>query len=204
MIKEFQFSIKNQDYLNNMEKNHDNIMNMVYEDKHSKKYYILMVRDNNLEFIEIRLKYENDYEIKNFFESKNDLKQFTEIINEKLYFKGCVVNSSNNNYNTDYLYLYFTGETNFIIIDLLNKKIIKKIELNKDIISIVNWNNKYLILQAYGSFYIYDTRIDKIITEYSNLLEFDFIKSIKTFFSIKNNFYCYFVNKGIINFFISN
>ena len=41
--------------------------------------------------------------------------------------------------------------------------------INKYVESILNWNNKYLILQSEISFYIFDTKINKIISRYSNL-----------------------------------
>ena len=181
---------------------------MIYEDKYSKKYYILMIRDNNLQFMEIKNKYKKNkenYEIKNLFESENDSKQFTDIIKGKYLFKGCVINKFNDNYNIDYLYLYFKGEgNNFIIIDLLNRKIIEKIKINKDVESILNWNNNNLILQSKESFYIFNTRNNKIISKYSNFSrEKSNINSIKTFFSIKNNFYCLFTAESNINFYVA-
>ena len=188
---------------------------IIYHDKFSKKYCILMIIYNNLQFIEIKNKYEKNYQIKNFFELENDLHQFKETIKWKMLFKGCIINLFSSNDNTDYLYLYFNGKNIvsenypskgiFVVIDLLNKKIIKKIKINKYIASILNWNNKYLILQSNESFYIFDTRINKIISKYSNLSLKDLSKqSIKTFFSIKNNFYSLFVFNENINFFISN
>ena len=188
---------------------------IIYHDKFSKKYCILMIIYNNLQFIEIKNKYEKNYQIKNFFELENDLQQFKETIKWKMLFKGCIINLFSSNDNTDYLYLYFNGKNIvsenypskgiFVVIDLLNKKIIKKIKINKYIASILNWNNKYLILQSNESFYIFDTRINKIISKYSNLSLKDLSKqSIKTFFSIKNNFYSLFVFNENINFFISN
>jgi hypothetical protein len=177
LIKEFEFQIYEiWNHLNNNIYNLINRMNMIYEDKYSKKYYILILRDNNLKFIEIKHKYENDYEIKNFFKSENDLKQFTEIINKKVLFKGCVNNKFNDNCNNDYLYLlskegYSSSKGNIIIIDLLNRKIIENIKINinknEHIISLLNWNNKNLILQFDNSFYIFDRRINKIISKYS-------------------------------------
>ena len=216
LIKEFEFQIYEKwNQLNNNIYNLINRMNMIYEDKYSKKYYILMVRDNNLQFIEIKHKDENDYEIKNFFKSENDLKQFTEIINKKVLFKGCVINKSNDNYNNDYLYLfskegYFSSKGNIAIIDLSNRKIIEniKININKDehIISLLNWNNKNLILQFENSFYIFDTRINKIISKYScKSGSTIYYKSyLKTFFSIENNIYWLFTANLKLNFYIPN
>ena len=190
---------------------HDDLMNMIYEDKYSKKYYILMVRDNNLKLIKIKNKYKKKDKIKNFFESENDLNQFTQIIKGKTYFKGCIINKSDNNFNSDYLYLLCGG--NFIIIDLLNKKIIENIKLNKYANSILNWNNDNLILQFNDSFYIFDTRINKIISKYSDILKDEvYIESIKTLLSVKNNFYFLFYRdekmgykkNGNIYFYISN
>ena len=177
---------------------------MIYEDKYSKKYYILMIRDNNLQYIQIKNKYSKKYKNKNFFESESELQQFTEAIKDQSSFKGCIINISKNNCN--YLYLYYS-KGNFIVIDLSNKKIIKKLQLKPNIYikSIINWNNNTLILQSDLSFYIFDKRINKIISKYSNLPEKrPYLESIKTFISIKNNFYGLFADSSIISFFISN
>ena len=142
------------------------------------------------------------------------MQQFKETIKEKFHFKGCIINLSNNNYNNDYLYLYFKEENvvfendsskgNFIIIDLLNRKIIKKIKLNKHVQSILNWNNKNLILRSDKSFYIFDTRINKIISRYSNFPDEDegVFFGIKIFFSIKNNFYLFAAKRNIMFIFL--
>ena len=187
---------------------HYDILDMIFEDKYSKKYYFLMIKDNNnLQYLEIKSKYnENNekYEIKNFFESENDLKKFTDIIKGQILFSGCVINKYIDNHNTDCLYLYFRKEGNCLIINLLNRKIIENIKINKYIKSILNWNNKNLILLSDESFYIFDTRNNQIISKYSNFSRKEpFLKSIKTFFSIKNNFYCIFVAEENIHFYIS-
>ena len=94
---------------------------------------------------------------------------------------------------------------NFIIIDLVQRKIIKNIKLNIEVCSILNWNNKNLILVTKQLLYIFDTRINKIISKYSNLLEGEInIDTLKTLFSFKNNFYSLFIKKGFIYFFTSD
>ena len=68
------------------------LMKIIYEDKYSEKYYILMVIYNNLQFIEIKNKYKENYQNENFFVTENDLKLFKETIKEKIDFKGCIIN----------------------------------------------------------------------------------------------------------------
>ena len=78
-------------------------MNMTYEDKYLKKYYILMLRDDNLQLIEIKQNY-NDYQIQNFFGSEIDLQQLKELIKDGSYFNGLIINMPNDN-NNDCLYI---------------------------------------------------------------------------------------------------
>ena len=129
-------------FMSDKKNSHYDILDMIFEDKYSKKYYFLMIKDNNnLQYLEIKSKYnENNekYEIKNFFESENDLKQFTDIIKDQTIFSGCVINKYIDNHNTDCLYLYFRKEGNCVIINLLNRKIIENIKINKYIKSILN------------------------------------------------------------------
>ena len=175
-----------------------------------------MLRDENIQIIEIKYNYDN-YQIQNFFGEENDLQQFKELIKGGFNFKGCIIKISNDNNdgnNNDYLYISVgekIGEKyneskikNIIIIDLSQRKIIKNIHINIKVCSILNWNNKYLILATEQSLYIFDTRINKIISKYSNLSgEKTDIKTLKALFSLKNNFYSLFIQKGYIIFFTS-
>ena len=199
LIKEFDFKI---DYTYK-------IMNMTYQDKYLKKYYILMLRDDNLQLIEIRQNY-NDYQIQNFFKSEIDLQQLKELIKDGSYFNGLIINMPNDN-NNDCLYISVEKiksqkyndsiKKNFIIIDLLQRKIIKNIKLNIEVCFILNWNNKDLILATNKSLYIFDTRINKIISKYSNLFGgVVYFSALKTLFSLKNNFYSLFAKKEYIHF----
>ena len=142
-------------------------MNMTYEDKYLKKYYILMLRDDNLQLIEIKQNY-NDYQIQNyFFKSENDLQQLKELIKDGSYFNGLIINMPNDN-NNDCLYISVekiksqkyndSTKKNFITIDLLQRKIIKNIKLNIEVCFISNSNNKNLILATNKSLYIFDTK----------------------------------------------
>ena len=114
------------------------------------------------------------------------------------------------------IYIYFPKKDIFhqkeifSIIDLSNRKIIEntKININKNehIISLLNWNNKNLILQFENSFYIFDTRINKIISKYSckSGSIMDYKSYLKTFFSIENNIYWLFTANLKLNFYIPN
>ena len=102
----------------------------------------------------------------------------------------CLINNNNKN---GYLYIIF--DEKIIIVDLSKRIIIKKIKLNinEEISSIKNWNNKYVILVKYSnctdennSFYIYDINKFQIITKYSMKGE---RCPIKTIYSKGHEFY---------------
>ena len=188
------------------------IMNIIYEDKYSKKYYIINIRDDTIYLIEIKQNYDN-YQIQNLIESENDLFKLKDFFENKNNFKGCIINEKNNN---DYLYLienkkiiYYKNlsnslERNLIIIDLFNRKVLKNIELNIKVNSIINWNNRNIIITSNKSFYIFDTRTNKLISKYSNNSgESKNIGLIKPFYDIKQRFYGLFILNGfILNFFM--
>ena len=189
------------------------IENLIYEDKHLKKYYIIEVENTNIEIIEIKEKYEGDKYINKFINSsylinsEKDRKQldyfFKNIIeinnksnNDYNYISCfmCIVNSSDNN---DYLYIINQEEkNNLIIIDLYKRNIVKNIYLNinKSIYGIKNWNNENIILIFDKQFCIYNINTFQIITKYF----YGYLLSIKKRNSKDNSLYGIYVNPNIL------
>ena len=198
LLKEFTFDIKNS----------SDLLNLIYEDKYSKKYYILIIKDNIIKLIEIKQN-DNSYQFINLIESENDLIELKKIFKKEYNYNACIINN-------DIKHLYINCkkiekdeieedsnkiEDILIIVDLFKKKILKQIELPISANSIINWNDKKLIFISNKSFYIFDTNINKIISKY-NIGEKNNICSIKTFFSEKNKFYSLFIHMQHIEYFI--
>ena len=198
LLKEFTFDIKN----------YSDLLNLIYEDKYSKKYYILIIKDNIIKLIEIKQN-DNSYQFINLIESENDLIELKKIFKKEYNYNACIINK-------DIKHLYINCkkiekdeieedrnkiEDILIIVDLFKKKILKQIELPISANSIINWNDKKLIFISNKSFYIFDTNINKIISKY-NIGEKNNICSIKTFFSEKNKFYSLFIHMQHIEYFI--
>ena len=74
----------------------------------------------------------------------------------------CIINDEN---NKDYLYIC-DGTGILTIFDLNKKEIIKEIQIMKDITSILNWNNKCIIISTIKNIYTFDTNINKFISKY--------------------------------------
>ena len=177
------------------------ITNLIYEDKNLKKYYMIVI-DKNIKIFEIKNKYTSD-QLDNFFNSEEELKKLNIFSNEKNDNKTCIINSYN---NVECLFIFYKGtllangefeenKLGLIIINLFNRKIIKNVSLNNEIIinSIMNWNNNYIILASDKSVYIFDIRVEKIISNYRNLFEEnEDIQLVKPFY-LENKFYGIFV-----------
>ena len=202
LIKEFSFNMNTHDTFN--------VKNIIYDDKYSKKYYIINITNEKIQLIEIKQNYEF-CQIENLFNSEIDLLKLKEFYENKNNFKACVI------YDTNKDYLFITDkkkifkneiwtnslEGNLIKIDLLERKIIKNIELNVEVNSIINWNNKALIIESYKLFYVFDIRINKIISKYSNLTKDEEILDLfKPFINVNQNFYgLFFLKNNILNFY---
>ena len=155
------------------------ISNLIYEDKNLKKFYIIVI-GKDIQLIEIKNEYKSD-KFENYFNSEEELKKLRILSNEKIDDKACIINNYN---NIECLFIFYKGalsangifeenKLSLIVIDLLNRKIIKNISINNEIIinSITNWNDNYIILASDKSVYIFDVRSDKIISNYRNLSE---------------------------------
>ena len=128
---------------------------LIWENKVAQNFYLITSHYTKLKFMEISDKAnENIYDF-NIISSDNCS------YNEFDYF-GCIIYNVN---NTDYLYICNDFDA-LIIIDLYKKEIISKISFIKDITSIINWNQKYIIISTLKYIYTFDTKINKIINKY--------------------------------------
>ena len=145
---------------------------IIYNDKSSKQYYLLV-------------NYKDDiYHIKVTNGELEEKIQFDEEKSNKLH--GCIVYTSNGN---DYLYLYDNLNILYVY-DIKNKQRITKFKISDNIISMLNWNNKYIIFGLKNKICLFDTQINKIITKY--YIEYNLCKnnsSIKKLWIKNINFY---------------
>ena len=201
--------------------NTDGELNMIYEDKSLKKYYILLFNTAKIELIEIK-KDLNKNNV-NFIELINISETIELTANLYVYFDKtdkniCIINYDNN----EYLYICFKEKpiswdigggdldeeeeenikknsnlTHLLVFDLLTNKFVKRIIFHFKVNSMLNWNNKYLLLSSDNSFYFFDVKNNKLITKYSDgdlkINENKKINSIKSFISVKDNFYGLFI-----------
>ena len=172
--------------------------NLIYKDNYNKQIFILVNDENSIKKIEIKNNYNNyNKDFQNLIDSNEDLNNFKKFIHEANYNNSCIV------YDNDKDYLYISSyEGNIIIIDLIKRQLIEKINLNINVNYFINWNFQYFLLISEQFFFIYDKNINKIISKYLNIFEDKKNKYyIKTHFSKKDNFYCLFIGeKGNINY----
>ena len=178
------FPVKN-DY------NYFKIKLLLYEDKFSQKYNIILIKSNLPKIIEIKDEYNYnnlDLNFEDIILSQNGLQKLNNFCYESFH-KNINIISQN---NKDYLYIS-NIEGKILIFDLSKKELINEIYLFFDVRSAINWNNKYIIFMSYKSLLIYDTNENKKITKYSNIFgENKSIYIIKTHFCKEYNFFCLF------------
>jgi len=174
--------------------------NIIYEDKKLKKYYIIII-GTNARLIEITNNSLN--ESGNLIEIEDELKKLNIVLNMKNNNKACFVNTYNND---EFLYIFYKenilingvfkeNKTILVIIDMLKRKAKDIISLNNSftIYSIANWKNNYIILASKNYIYIFDIRINKIISKYKNFFrDNESIELVRPFF-IENKFYGLFI-----------
>lgn len=174
--------------------------NIIYEDKKLKKYYIIII-GTNARLIEITNNSLN--ESGNLIEIEDELKKLNIVLNMKNNNKACFVNTYNND---EFLYIFYKenilingvfkeNKTILVIIDMLKRKAKDIISLNNSftIYSIANWKNNYIILASKNFIYIFDIRINKIISKYKNFFrDNESIELVRPFF-IENKFYGLFI-----------
>jgi hypothetical protein len=147
---------------------------LIWEDNISKKIFLITNIYNNLRILDI-------FNIKSsFIYQEKKMDGFNRHLGEN----GCIIKSKEN----DYLYLG-DNEGNLRIINLRNKQIIKQINIPKMfIVSLENWNDKYLIIGDTSYIYVYNTDINRIISKYLSIFNKGRIHHIKKFFYEEYNF----------------
>ena len=135
---------------------------LIYEKNDFDKKYLLDAHEkNNLILIELKSNYD-DYDVENFFNDDNNKNKLANFIRSQCYYQTCFIYGKN---NFDYLYI-FEGNK-LMIINFTEKNVDKIINFNQTYLrTIHNWNNNYIIFFQFGEIYIYDTKDNKIITEY--------------------------------------
>ena len=199
----YEFNDKFDEYLQEIKLfklNESETANILYEDKKLKKHYLIII-GKNVRLIEITNNSLN--ELGNLIEIEDELKNLNIILNMKINNKACFVNTYNND---EYLYIFYKAKIllkgefkqNKIIvvtIDMLKRKTKDIISLNNEftIHSIANWKNNYIILASKHSIYIFDLRINKIISNYTNFFnDIESIELVRPFF-VENKFYGLFI-----------
>ena len=199
----YEFNDKFDEYLQEIKLfklNKSETANILYEDKKLKKHYLIII-GKNVRLIEITNNSLN--ELGNLIEIEDELKNLNIILNMKINNKACFVNTYNND---EYLYIFYKAKIllkgefkqNKIIvvtIDMLKRKTKDIISLNNEftIHSIANWKNNYIILASKHSIYIFDLRINKIISNYTNFFnDIESIELVRPFF-VENKFYGLFI-----------
>ena len=146
-------------------------LHLIYKDKIVKKYYLITYIENALKLIEIKGNKEKEKDNNDLSKDIQFLHTWTEdlccykpfLVKYKLEY-GCIASESD---KEDYLYLC-DNSGNLFIISLdsrlyYTEKILKG---NSYIISMTNYNEKYLIFGLKDSFLIYDINCSKIISKY--------------------------------------
>ena len=184
---------------------------LIYEDNHSKKYYILSLLGKKFIMIQIK-EYHSDYQtidiekikdIENIVCSEKDIKTLNEFYDKGIYNYSIIYDKYCKKifygYNGNFLYLSNNFEetsSEIIVIDLFKRKIIKQFILNIDIYSFENWGSQNIIILSNNSIYIFDPYTFQITTKYSSIWEKDYPAKIETYFSKENNFYGLFINSS--------
>jgi len=178
------FPVKN-DY------NYFKIKLLLYEDKFSQKYNIILIKNNLPKIIEIKDEYNYnnlDLNFEDIILSQEGLLKLDNFCYESFH-KNINIISQNKN---DYLYIS-NIEGKILIIDLSKKELINELYLFFDVLSAINWHSKYIIFMSDKSLLIYDTNKNKKITKYSNIFgKNKYIHIIKTHFCKEYNFFCLF------------
>ena len=149
---------------------------LIWKDKILNKYYLLTNIYDELKFFDII-----DKTIINYSDCKYN---FTE---KKFGEYACILTNERN--NRDNLYIC-NDDGIFTIIDLNTKEIIYKIGILvcKKINSIINWNNKYIVIGIKNIVYFLDTNNNKIISKYIMDKSTKIINIKKSIFDYTNHY----------------
>lgn len=133
-------------------------LNLLYEDKNKNCDYLIINIEDNIKYMPINdelYNYLNYSDIPNF-KASDDLNGY--------YDYGCIIYKNNIN-DIDILYL-FDNSGNISAINILTKELIMKLNIKYDINTILNFNNKYIIIGTKTSLLAFDIEINKIISNY--------------------------------------
>ena len=156
---------------------------ILYENEISNGYNIIFIDDFSSSIKSIQLETIKEKKKKQLF-FRTLLKRYD--FNDC--YLGCRIN-----FNDKICYLYFfernkvKHKSNLISFDLNKNMIVKPLELNLEIYGITNWLNKYLIINSYNSFYLFNLKTEQIILKYNLNLD-DRIESMLQFIDWNNKF----------------
>ena len=154
---------------------------LLYENKIFQKYNIIIIKDKTIQFAEIGEK----MEFKSLIDSEEESKKLNDVFHDLYFYSCCIVSNKD---KIDFLYIFVLGiKYQIIIFNLFSKKIIKIIDAFRMYRSLINWNNKYIILSTFHDFSIFDTKTNQIVL-INKLYPQDNILSIRPFFSKFNKF----------------
>ena len=130
------------------------ILFLVWENKISKTYHLIINSNGRLKILEIGDK-QNEIHPYDYFDEYN--KNFGEI--------GCIINTDDND---DYLLLidHYNQFNEIDLNDGTRRYYFNIDEIKGEITSIINWNNKEFILSTKSEIYIYDFQEKKILSKY--------------------------------------
>ena len=157
-IKIFSFEQDKINFLNSYyyteNPNNAKILFLVWENKISKTYHLIINSNGRLKILEIGDK-RNEIHPYGYFDEYN--KNFGEI--------GCIINTDDND---DYLLLidHYNKFNEIDLNDGRRRYYFYIDEIKGEITSIINWNNKEFILSTKSEIYIYDFQEKKILSKY--------------------------------------
>ena len=124
-------------------------------------------------------------EFQSLIDSEEESKKLNDVFHDLYFYSCCIVSNKD---KIDFLYIFVLGiKYQIIIFNLFSKKIIKIIDAFRMYRSLINWNNKYIILSTFHDFSIFDTKTNQIVL-INKLYPQDNILSIRPFFSKFNKF----------------
>ena len=144
---------------------------MIWEDKISKFNYLISNSYTDLILLKINYKdTEDNIVLKGLLDSVTN-------------YLGCIFNKDD---KKDYLYL-FNDKGFLIVIDLNSKQKIMKLSIINGIVSVLDWNNDYILLSSKNCIYIFDINAKKLINKMIINQEKDIV-SINKFIYEEYNF----------------
>ena len=150
---------------------------LIWEDKISKFNYLISNSYTDLILLKINYKdTEDNIVLKGLLDSVTN-------------YLGCIFNKDD---KKDYLYL-FNDKGFLIVIDLNSKQKIMKLSIINGIVSVLDWNNDYILLSSKNCIYIFDINAKKLINKLIINSGKDIV-SINKFIYDEYNYYCLIVD----------